>query len=142
MNATDVDSNDSESINPNTDSNSDPNEIISDNPFVDNQAHINDNDKNGNVTSNNIQKIINNHVISAINITKKDIDKEVKLSNNDNDNAEDNNVSDDKTTSDKANADASNQESNQHNKNQSNTIPIAIAATALIAIIGVAIIKR
>ncbi len=142
VNATDVDFNDSESINPNTDSRSNPNEIISDNQFVDNQEHINDNDKNGNVTSNNIQKKIDNHVISAMNIMKKDIDKEVKLSNNNNNNTDENNVSDDKTTSDKANADASNQDSNQHNKNQSNTIPIAIAATALIAIIGVAMIKR
>ena len=142
VNATDVDSNDSETITPNTDSSSAPDEIISDNPFIDNQDNINDNDKQGNIKLNtDTRKTIDNHVISAMNIIQNDID-EVKLSNNDNDNAEDNNVSDDKTTSDKANADASNQESNQHNKNQSNTIPIAIAATALIAIIGVAIIKR
>ena len=141
VNATDVDFNDSESINPNTDSRSNPNEIISDNQFVDNQDNVNDNDKNRNIKSNiNTRKIINNHVISAINITIKDIDKEVKLSNNNN--TDENNVSDDKTTNDKANADTSNQDSKQHNKNQSNTIPIAIAATALIAIIGVAIIKR
>ena len=142
MNATDVDSNDSETITPNTDSSSAPDEIISDNPFIDNQDNINDNNKHGNIKLNtDTRKTIDNHVISAMNIIQNDID-EVKLSNNDNDNAEDNNASDDKNTSDKANADTSNQDTNQENNNQSNTIPIAIAATALIAIIGVVIIKR
>ncbi|MBQ6443912.1 MAG: hypothetical protein IJJ11_04425 [Methanosphaera sp.] len=142
VNATDVDSNDSETITPNTDSSSAPDEIISDNPFIDNQDNINDNNKHGNIKLNtDTRKTIDNHVISAMNIIQNDID-EVKLSNNDNDNAEDNNASDDKNTSDKANADTSNQDTNQENNNQSNTIPIAIAATALIAIIGVVIIKR